>query len=121
MADEFETFREVSHGLKGLRSEVRLYVAGFAIALGFLAWGMSKGFDKLDNLEASNARMEALMERVATDTTAIKSATKTASLISPDTFGNVEDNFQGVIAPNDTDSAPVFVPAIGNDAPVPAN
>lgn len=120
MADEFETLREVTLGIKGLRTEVRLYVAGFVVALGVVGWGMSKGFDKLDALEASSARMEATLALIAADAAAIKSATKTASYIPPSKSSSGYTGIEGVVSPKDNE-APKYLPAIGNDGPVPAN
>lgn len=132
MAEELRTLREAAIEIRSARTEMRIYAlcAGFlsTVVISLIVWGFTTGFEKIDRLEnltvkadARLERMESAIAKVAADVAAIKTATKTASLISPGTFGNTEENFQGVVAPNDTNSAPVFVPAIGNDAPVPAN
>ncbi|WP_425416513.1 hypothetical protein [Oricola indica] len=94
MADDLQTFREVTQSLRGVRVELRLYVAGFAIALGVLGWAMNKGFDKLDALEASNARIEGMMSTLVTDAKQIKENT---ALASADPLKPAADSFDGYV------------------------
>jgi len=111
MADEFETLREVTHGIKGFRTEVRLYVAGFVFAFGVMGWVMSKGFDKIDNLEASNARMEALLSTLVSDSQQIKKNTSLASIAKPEPTADSFNGWIGVQAEKELDT----VPALADD------
>lgn len=75
MAEEAKTIRELNHVLAGLRTELRLYVAGFVIALGVFGYFGTQTMNKLDDVASKIDVMTGKLDTIAADTSEIKGNT----------------------------------------------